>query len=83
MNGDQASDGTVVEIEVAIAGGPALEEPPALAPVLFPATVGPCPACRRIVSSALGDRPGFPLWFHLGPRAGLCLRHREGVKASE
>jgi hypothetical protein len=50
---------------------------------LSPATVGPCPTCRRIVTRAYDNHPDLPFWFHLAPRAGLCARHRQGEKASQ
>jgi hypothetical protein len=54
-----------------------------LVSLLSPATVGPCPTCRRIVTRAYDDRPDLPFWFHLAPRAGPCARHRQGQKASQ
>ena len=48
---------------------------------LFPATVGPCPQCRRSVVQAFGEGPEQRFWFHLAPRAGPCLLHREGPRA--
>jgi len=47
---------------------------------LFPATVGPCPQCRQSVVRAFGEGPEQRFWFHLAPRAGPCLLHREQPK---
>lgn len=81
MNEEQAPGEASFEVEtdVALEGQPLPEDASVVA--AFPGTVGPCDACRRAVTRALGDNPGFPLWFHLG-RPGLCLRHSQGVKAS-
>jgi hypothetical protein len=78
MDGQESEDRLVTTIPI---------EPDEQYPVeqdvvpLFPATVGPCPLCRKIVTRVYGDRPEQRFWFHLAPRAGLCFRHHEGAKA--
>ena len=68
--------------ELEIDGPPAVAADTSVNP-LSPATVGPCPTCRRIVTRAYDDHPELPVWFHLAPRAGLCARHRQGATASQ
>jgi hypothetical protein len=80
MDGQESQDKISTKVEVEIED-PALISERSVIPV-HPATVGPCPACRRIVTQAFGDWPDHQFWFHLAPRAGLCFRHREGAKAA-
>ena len=88
MNGHEAEDRIWTEIEVAVANEIEAEEPgvplteATAVMARAPATVGPCPTCRRIVTRAFGDDPAQKFWFHLSPRGGLCARHYLGAKVS-